>query len=936
MKKFLMYVVVLVGILFIGYTTYYFVRNNETISITLAENESVYINKDETYELPIKWTKPYSSTKLDVKVLNEKIAVYNEETKLFTGVGGGTTTVEIIPSNNKFGPFRFDIHVGDGSLMYPFTIKNEIELAKIGIDEKYTLDSSYILINDLDMSSYENWQPIGISLSKPFTGSFDGNFKSISNVKITSATNAGLFGAIDSSAVVSNLILNNAEYNGSFDNAGSIAGQSKGIIRLCKVNNFKLTNTKENSNNGGVVGYMINNSTDNNFVAFGYVDLTTVQVTANTNGNFGGIAGYMAGSVVMNSKVIVSRYETLANSLYFGSIAGSLEDAINSDRYTFSVVKNTLAVVEHIVNDNSATVVGALIGKNVDRNLDGYSNIIKSCYYACTDDITEIVGTSLTTLDLTNVYKRDILDLKQKATFVGWNFDTIWTTQDDTVINEINYNSAEPEAINEYIPGEPINTAADLLRIIEAIRQNPSSGAVYEVKSNIVLDLDGKEWQTIAPVITRPMTCSIICDEGVTITIQNGKISGDNSSFFGYISGVNTKINNLIYKDITVNSNAKEVALVATSLLDNATMENIEVQNCEVSGSSDTDYIAVIVATNYGNVRNTKVNVDASDVNTLKTESLTATMGIVSAINNKTISNVVVDSYEIISTSQNIDATAQIGGISGINNGTITDAQNLGATLNIDFRGTIYAGGVTSKLSNGASVENSFAISTLKVPYTNKNSHIAGVVAYSDNGSIKTSFFRGNVEGYYASGICEINSGHIDQCYAVGEIKGTIVSGLVNYNNSSITNCYVTGKVTGVTSDAVANGICYTLPEGSSVSHCFVNVSYADGLGKKNAESNEEFRAEFEKVFGPLFNVYPKTGTLTNSIIINYEDANVKGTFFDAIKNGWIDCSNEEANGQKGDYEKFKNDAKFDQSIWVFDVNTNGGYPYLKNTPVVE
>lgn len=936
MKKFLMYVVVLVGILFIGYTTYYFVRNNETISITLAENESVYINKDETYELPIKWTKPYSSTKLDVKVLNEKIAVYNEETKLFTGVGGGTTTVEIIPSNNKFGPFRFDIHVGDGSLMYPFTIKNEIELAKIGTDEKYTLDSSYILINDLDMSSYENWQPIGISLSKPFTGSFDGNFKSISNVKITSATNAGLFGAIDSSAVVSNLILNNAEYNGPFDNAGSIAGQSKGIIRLCKVNNFKLTNTKENSNNGGVVGYMINNSTDNNFVAFGYVDLTTVQVTANTNGNFGGIAGYMAGSVVMNSKVIVSRYETLANSLYFGSIAGSLEDAINSDRYTFSVVKNTLAVVEHIVNDNSATVVGALIGKNVDRNLDGYSNIIKSCYYACTDDITEIVGTSLTTLDLTNVYKRDILDLKQKATFVGWNFDTIWTTQDDTVINEINYNSAEPEAINEYIPGEPINTAEDLLRIIEAIRQNPSSGAVYEVKSNIVLDLDGKEWQTIAPVITRPMTCSIICDEGVTITIQNGKISGDNSSFFGYISGVNTKINNLIYKDITVNSNAKEVALVATSLLDNARMENIEVQNCEVSGSSDTDYIAVVVATNYGNVKNTKVNVEASDVNTLKTESLTATMGIVSAINNKTISNVVVDSYEIISTSQNIDATAQIGGISGINNGTITDAQNLGATLNIDFRGTIYAGGVTSKLSNGASVEKSFAISTLKVPYTNKNSHIAGVVAYSDKGSIKTSFFRGNVEGYYASGICEINSGYIDQCYAVGEIKGTIVSGLVNYNNSSITNCYVTGKVTGVTSDAVANGICYTLPEGSSVSHCFVNVSYADGLGKKNAESNEEFRAEFEKVFGPLFNVYPKTGTLTNSIIINYENADVKGTFFNAVKNGWIDCSNEEANGQKGDYEKFKNNAKFDQSIWVFDANTNGGYPYLKNTPVVD
>ena len=936
MKKFLMYVVVLVGILFIGYTTYYFVRNNETISMTLAENESVYINKDETCELPIKWTKPYSSTKLEIKVLNEKIAVYNEETKLFTGVGGGTTTVEIIPSNKNFGPFRFDIHVGDGSLMYPFTIKKEIELGNIGKNEKYTLNSSYILINDLDLSSYENWEPIGVSLSKPFTGTFDGNFKSISNMKITSATNAGLFGAIDSSAVVSNLILNNADFNGAFDNAGAIAGQSKGIIRLCKVNNFKLTNTKENSNNGGVVGYMINNSTDNNFVSFGYVELTTAQVTASTNGSFGGIAGYMAGSAVMNSKVIVSSYTTMDNSLFFGSIAGKLEDAVNTTKYTFSVIKNSLAIVEHIAKDNTSTVLGALIGKNIDRNIGGYSNIIKSCYYACTDDVTEVVGNSATTLDLTKVFKRDVLDLKQKVTFIGWNFDTIWTTQDDTVINEINVDTAQPEAINEYIPGEPINTKEDFLRIIEAIRQNPSSGVVYEIKSNIDLDLEGNEWQTIAPVMTRPMTCSLVCDEGVTITIRNGKISGNNSSFFGYISGVNTKVNNIIYKDITVNSNAKNVALVATALLDNATLDNIQTQNCEVYGSSNTDNIAVVVATNNGVVSGAKVNVDAGNVNTLKTESTTATMGIISAINNKTISNAVVDSYEIIATSQSIDATAQIGGISGVNNGAITDAHNLGAALDIDFRGTIYAGGVTSKLSDGAKVESSYAISTLKVPYTNKNSHMGGVVAYSNNGSIKTSFFRGIVEGYNASGICEINSGYIDQCYAVGEMKGTIVSGIVNYNNSSITNCYVSGKVTGMTSDAVANGICYTLPEGSSVNHCFVNVSYADGLGKKNAESNEEFRAEFEKVFGPLFNVYPKTGTLTNSIIINYEDANVKGTFFNSIKNGWIDCSNEEANGQKGDYEKFKNDAKFDQSIWVFDPNTNGGYPYLKNTPVVE
>ena len=83
MKKFLMYVVVLVTMLFIGYTTYYFVRNNENIYLTLAEGESIYLNKDETYDLPLVWTKPYSSTKVyeNVQISDTSVVSFDETTK---------------------------------------------------------------------------------------------------------------------------------------------------------------------------------------------------------------------------------------------------------------------------------------------------------------------------------------------------------------------------------------------------------------------------------------------------------------------------------------------------------------------------------------------------------------------------------------------------------------------------------------------------------------------------------------------------------------------------------------------------------------------------------------------------------------------------------------------------------------------------------------
>lgn len=939
MKKFLMYVIVLVGILFIGYTTYYFVRNNETISLALAENESVYINKGETYELPIKWTKPYSSTKLEVKILNEQIVSYEEETKLFTGISGGITTVVITPTNENFGPFRFDIHVGDGSMENPYIIQTAIELSKIGNDEKYTLDKSYILIKDLDLKAYENWSPIG-SRENPFTGVFDGNGKSISNMKITAAVDAGLFGAIAPSAQVTGIVLNDCIVSGSFENAGAIAGKSKGIIRLCKVNNLTLENDKDNSNNGGVVGYMENNSADDNFVAFGYIDLTSVRLSAKVAGNFGGIVGYMAGSVVINSKAHITNYTTLDNSLYFGSVAGIMQDAINSTKYTFSVVKKVLTITETMTITNSSTSLGALVGVNKDRSLDGHTNIIKSCYYNNQTDLN-VIATSSTTINTSGAYKRELSELKEKETFVDWNFETIWTTYDNTVVCELNFDSAEVESLDEYIPGAKVYTADELWEILGIIRKSPNSGITYVVSKNdvnqgtITLDLTERgagEWETIAKFMAKPITCSIICDEDVKIVIKNGGISGNNSSFFGYISGANTKFNNITFENIEVNSTEENIGVVATMLLDNACLDNIIVKDSNVTGNDETYFAAIICAKNFGRISNCKA-ISTND-HYVQTSCKSASVGGISATTSGYINNAIVDSYRIKVLSTLQDASAFVGGISATcYKGAITNSYFYGSIVNEEFVGDISSAGIVAKLSSGTKVEKCLAETQIKTRYTNDSTVVAGLVAYSEGGEIVASYFSGDMVGYYAAGICDTNSGTIDQCYAKGEFKGIVVSGLVNFNKKSIADCYVLGNVTGLTSNSISNGICYTLPVDSSVQHCFVNVSYANGQGKKNAETNEEFRATVEKV-GQLFGLYPDTGTLTNCIVINYEDAEVKYTFF-GIKPGWIGCSNDEACGATGDYTKFKNEAKFDQTVWEFDPNTNDGYPYLKNTPKV-
>ena len=74
------------------------------------------------------------------------------------------------------------------------------------------LDAKYILIKDIDLAS-ENWTPIGTE-SAPFTGIFDGNGNTISNLNISgtyaNGAQIGLFGYANG-AELTNVKLKNVQ-----------------------------------------------------------------------------------------------------------------------------------------------------------------------------------------------------------------------------------------------------------------------------------------------------------------------------------------------------------------------------------------------------------------------------------------------------------------------------------------------------------------------------------------------------------------------------------------------------------------------------------------------------------------------------------------------------------------------------------------------------
>lgn len=117
------------------------------------------------------------------------------------------------------------------------------------------------LTHDIDLSGTE-WEPVG-DRNNVYTGTFDGNGHTISNLTITKENlsfgdDCGMFGRVGTNATIKDLTLESVRLNVGADGIpiGALAGSNQGTISNCKVSgNISVTNN-EMQYVGGIVGWM--------------------------------------------------------------------------------------------------------------------------------------------------------------------------------------------------------------------------------------------------------------------------------------------------------------------------------------------------------------------------------------------------------------------------------------------------------------------------------------------------------------------------------------------------------------------------------------------------------------------------------------------------------------------------------------------------------
>ena len=209
------------------------------------------------------------------------------------------------PMKKLFGEITTRFAGGDGSLEDPFQVSNVTELQYMNMD----LAANYTLVNDINASETRQWNdgkgfsPVLNNIDSgdfyfngtPFTGSFDGQGYTISNLYInrSSESHIGLFGYAGIGASITNLTLWN-DVNGN-EYVGGLTGRNMGTLNNC----YAIGNvTGDGKHIGGLVGW--NSGTLER--CYGKIDVTGGDIVGGLVGcNLGRIKNcYATGNVTGN------------------------------------------------------------------------------------------------------------------------------------------------------------------------------------------------------------------------------------------------------------------------------------------------------------------------------------------------------------------------------------------------------------------------------------------------------------------------------------------------------------------------------------------------------------------------------------------------------------------------------------------------------------
>ncbi len=576
-----------------------------------------------------------------------------------------------------------------------------------------TLGGNYTLAENIDLSSIKNpadiwgtsnssgtgFVPIGSLSTSPFTGTFNGKGYQIANIYIMQSPSSlyvGLFGATDSPAVLSNFGLTGSIFGGDY-------------VALDGFNNGTIQNVYNLASIGG--GSLL------------------------TGGQYvGGIAGWNSGSISYSYNA--GRISGSGSSV--GGLAG-----INYG----GTIANTYNTGD--VFGPGATLVGGLVGDNVNNGGGSISNSYSSGTVAGSLDVGGFVGGNSASIN-----------------------DSFWDTDSSGQSSGIGTGTSAPTLVGGCLSGSCVNGGSVNLSTQSTYPATWIMGTDPTTNSWLIFDSQTRpmlamEYNTniMTPHALQLMDINpAALDKSYTLE-TNIDLSGITnaadvwggaantaggfipiSTFNGTLNGSNYAVSNLYINK----SGGGNLALFGN------TSDTSLISSIGVSGAITGDApIAILAANNSG------VITDANTSGTVTGDAVSNVVGGFVANNN--IGGMIMNSYN----SADVSGLYNVGGLVSENAGIISDSFN---------QGTISG---NSASSNGT-----------------------GGLVNSNQGYIFKSYNTGTVTtpGVIAGGIAATNSsgGFIQDTYNTGSINGIQAGGLIGNNfGGTVTDSYSTGVITG-------------------------------------------------------------------------------------------------------------------------------------------
>ena len=347
----------------------------------------------------------------------------------------------ITPEAGKFYNITLNKDKGytdDGQGNYTVTSAEGLKnIAKL-VNEEWKLGINITLTADIDLKGID-WTPIGKDDNKAYTGTFDGNGKTITGLTVTGSYKyAGLFGDIDENGTVKNVVLEDVQItsDNSSGSVGGVAGDSWGTIENCSVSGSVSGTTFA----GGVVGSQWGGS------------ITGCNSSATVKGvtYAGGIAGstnsgatltacYATGDVTLVSNDIGTCYaggvvgnngssSTLKACYAWGSVTGSGSGTVYVGGVTGSNDLGTLTACYHAKGTVSGPggATGGVAGRNFKDSMFG-GGIITACYWGDNGQTQGIgedqVGTGGTTQVTDGDWQNAVTQMNAALSGKGWQYE---------------------------------------------------------------------------------------------------------------------------------------------------------------------------------------------------------------------------------------------------------------------------------------------------------------------------------------------------------------------------------------------------------------------------------------------------------------------------------------------------------------------------------